>query len=64
MGTTEAKRDNEMAKRACTEQREVSQRLNSRCPRSVGEGEEEPMKDTEEAVLSWKPGEQGVSKRN
>lgn len=52
MGTTEAKRGNEMLKRACIDQRAVSQRLDSRHLHSVGEGEEEPMRDTEVVVVS------------
>ena len=58
MDTTEAKRDNEMPRRVCTEQR-----LDSRHPHSVGRGEEELVKYTKEAVL-WKPGELGVSEMN
>ena len=72
MGTTEAKGDNEMPKRV-----HIEQRLDSRHSHSVGQGEEElvkytkeavlswkPGEYTKEAVLSWKPGEPGVSKRD
>jgi hypothetical protein len=57
--TTEAKRDNEMPRRV-----RIEQRLDSTHPHSVGQGEEELVKYTKEAVLSWKPGGPGVLKRD
>ena len=42
----------------------IEQRLDSTHPHSVGQGEEELVKYTKEAVLSWKPGGPGVLKRD